>query len=350
MVVCESLLITLLLAMLVQASVSDCKNSIISNKLIAFISVPAISIDVVYYLAFARLYFLGYIANSFLLYIVGILFYCFHIWAAGDSKLLFVVSLCIPGRFYSFWGAGRYTSFMIIVLIFSLAFLYIVVESIVVGIKNKNLFRFGKLRIDWRRQVSSYLAIVSATTLFNYLLNSVIGEKLSEDIYLATAISFLLVLAIIQVRDHLSTKVLYIWVAVSWIFIVSLAAAHIVSVSFSRDVSSFALVLVVMVIRLMAEKYNYQTIPTGEVKAGQILSVATVIQFASSRVHGLPTGTTEDLRSRLTAEEAESVRRWESSANGQPYIVIVRKIPFAIFIGLGTVLFLLIEVMMQWRT
>ena len=56
---------------------------------------------------------------------------------------------------------------------------------------------------------------------------------------------------------------------------------------------------------------------------------------------------TEDLRSRITSEEAESIHRWEKSAGGKPYVVIVRKIPFAIFIGIGTLAFLIIEVIMQ---
>lgn len=350
MVICESLLITLLLAMLVQASVSDCKNSTISNKLLAGISGPAIAVDLIYYQAFAKPYFSGYIANSLLLVVVGVLFYSFHLWAAGDSKLLFAVSLCIPGRFYSLRGSGRCISFLIVVLIFSLAYLYVVAESVVVGIKRKNLFRPDKLRIDWGRQIISYLSIVSATTLFHLLLSILIEERLGEDVYLATAINFLLVLVLVQIRDRFSTKLLCIWAAISWIVIVCLSAAHIVSMHFSPNLGSCMLVLAIMATRWIAEKYNYQTIPTAQIKAGQILSMATVMRFSSSRVHGLPTSTTEDLRSRLTVQEAESVRRWARSANGQPHVVIVRKIPFAIFIGLGTALFLLIEVVMLWRT
>ena len=41
----------------------------------------------------------------------------------------------------------------------------------------------------------------------------------------------------------------------------------------------------------------------------------------------------------ITEEEAESIRRWETSRYGQPEIVIVRKIPFAVFISIGAVLY-----------
>ena len=103
-----------------------------------------------------------------------------------------------------------------------------------------------------------------------------------------------------------------------------------------------------MGVRLISEKYNYKTIPTSEVRKGNILSAATVMSFKPSRVQGLPTGMTEDLRSRITAEEAESIHRWKNSSLGKPFVVIVRKIPFATFISIGTIIFLLIEVIMLW--
>lgn len=58
-----------------------------------------------------------------------------------------------------------------------------------------------------------------------------------------------------------------------------------------------------------------------------------VIQQISHRIvgQGLPTGMTEDLRSRITAEEAESIHRWKNSSLGKPFVVIVRKIPFTSF-------------------
>jgi hypothetical protein len=94
----------------------------------------------------------------------------------------------------------------------------------------------------------------------------------------------------------------------------------------------------------MVEKYNYQSIPTAEVRSGQILSAATVLSFAPSQVKGLPTNCSEDIESKLTEEEAASVRRWEKSKYGRDSVVIVRKIPFAIFLGIGTVAMLVLEV------
>ena len=82
-------------------------------------------LDAIYYLGFASEYFVLAASNMLLLVIVAIAFYGYHLWAAGDSKLLFVVGLSIPGRFYSFWDIGIWSGFVIIVLTFSIAFIFL---------------------------------------------------------------------------------------------------------------------------------------------------------------------------------------------------------------------------------
>ena len=74
-----------------------------------------------------------------------------------------------------------------------------------------------------------------------------------------------------------------------------------------------------------------------------ILSVVSVASMSTSRVQGLPKNTTEDMRSRLTAEEVDSILRWKDSRYGMSEITIVRKIPFAIFMTCGALIFLIIR-------
>ena len=70
------------------------------------------------------------------------------------------------------------------------------------------------------------------------------------------------------------------------------------------------------------------------------MAYSTVLQFSRSRVKGLPIITTEDMSSRITAEQADSIKRWGKSKNGKESIVILRKIPFAAFISLGYIIYL----------
>jgi len=90
--------------------------------------------------------------------------------------------------------------------------------------------------------------------------------------------------------------------------------------------------------------YNYKDIPTSSVESGMILSSATTLLFQTSSVRHLPTNYSEDMSARLTEEEANAVRRWEHSVKGKPSVIIVRKIPFAVFIPLGFLLFIIIRI------
>ena len=48
----------------------------------------------------------------------------------------------------------------------------------------------------------------------------------------------------------------------------------------------------------------------------------------------------------ITEEQAESIRRWETSKYGQKEITIVRKIPFAIFISFGTIVYVIMRLIL----
>lgn len=84
-------------------------------------------------------------------------------------------------------------------------------------------------------------------------------------------------------------------------------------------------------------------IPTSTVKSGMILSIISVQMMSVSRVKGLPHFSDETTNSRLSEEEAGAIRRWGKSKTGKDYIMIVRYIPFAIFMLIGIVSYLVWE-------
>lgn len=348
MIICEALLLTNLLALLVSSSYTDCKESIVRNRTLAKCGIIALILDLIYYIGFASEYMSLFAANLLLLIIVAIAFYGYHLWAAGDSKLLFIIGLSIPGRFYSFWDIGLWSGFAIIVFTFSIAFVFVVAESLVLGIRNKDLFKISFHKPQYLEGVISYFSMVASILVINLLLSHLFYNLYNNDTVFATAINFLVVLTLIHLRSKLSFRLLVCYTAIIWVLISVLTITRIITLSTTFDIRSWIFVLGIMGVRLIAEKYNYKVIPTSDVRKGHILSAATVLGFKPSRVQGLPTGMTEDLRSRITEQEAESIHRWEASALGKPYVVIVRKIPFATFISIGTIIFLLIEVTMLW--
>ena len=91
--------------------------------------------------------------------------------------------------------------------------------------------------------------------------------------------------------------------------------------------------------------YNYKAIPVEETSAGMVLSRTDTLFMQQSRVKGLPDISDETLRSRITADEAESIKRWGKSKYGKPQVTIVRKIPFAAFLSVGTIVYFLVGVL-----
>ena len=79
-----------------------------------------------------------------------------------------------------------------------------------------------------------------------------------------------------------------------------------INLAFAGVVLAIAVILLV-VFRTFAGKYNYKTIPVSELKPGMILSMGSILLFAGSRVKGLPSFSTEDLKSRLSAGEVDSI-------------------------------------------
>ena len=65
-----------------------------------------------------------------------------------------------------------------------------------------------------------------------------------------------------------------------------------------------------------------------------ILSSFSSVLMQTSITPGLPGVSTENLKSRLTSEEVDSIQIWAKATHTQS-LTVVKKIPFAIFISIG---------------
>jgi preflagellin peptidase FlaK len=103
---------------------------------------------------------------------------------------------------------------------------------------------------------------------------------------------------------------------------------------FAVDVERYVLVILLLLCQMMAKTGLYETIQVKKLKKGMILSSYTSMLLQNSRVRGLPGVSMEDLRNRLSETEVASVKRWAASRKVEE-IVVVKKIPFAIFLLMG---------------
>ena len=338
----ESVMLSLMILICVQATITDLRRGIIQNKILLFGTIISVIFNSVYYIIFASEYVQAFIINFGVMVVLSVFFYSTHIWAAGDSKLLmFVVSL-IPARIY-YSGNNVAASVSILIVIFSLAFFFYVFESFCIGIKEKSLFSMNRLKIDVLRMVTQYVKCTCVITLINFLVSIVMPIFYNENVPLFMIINMIIVLLICNV------ELLNKWYAILPLVVLTSIIITIQGREFRfANWAIYGVVCIVVILRILAEKYNYKIIPTEEVKCGMVLSYGTIMLFQPSKVKGLPTYTTEDIRSRISEGEAESIVRWKDSKYGRPVITIVRKIPFAIFITMGTIFYLLMR-MLLWK-
>lgn len=342
MIINEAVLITLLVCMGIYVTITDFKQGIIQNKILLITATIGLLANVVYYALYGRPFLTAFLLNLGVMMAISIAFYALHIWAAGDSKLLMLTIFLIPARIY-YQGNDVTATVVIMIIIFSIAYLYIICESIYLGIKEKNLLQINRLKMDIKSMVKQYIKCTCLVSLFGFVVRFSMPEFYNKNIELMMILNMIIIL--ISYNFKFFDKAVPL-VCLSIVTVISYIVTS--NGDFYVDFKIYILVLVVFVLRLFAEKYNYQTIPTNKVEKGMVLAYSTVVYFIPSTIKGLPKAkNTEDIRSRITEEEAESIKRWETSKYGQHEIVIVRKIPFAIFIATGSVIFTFMRMLIK---
>lgn len=343
MVVLEAAMLTVLVMLLIHTARSDCKRDLIENQSLLIAAAMLLPMDALYYWLYGSEWLSSFGVNFMVLAIAGVFFYAQHIWGAGDSKLLFVIGLAIPGRLYAEGRLGLGAGLVIIAMAFIAAFIWILLHGIWQGIKQHNLLKLPQRYFDLKRMLASYVLVVSLMQILDRACRLMLPNELLSSPYIARGIYFAVLLWLIAWRNSLPIKRLYGLAAMAFFLMIAFFAVWGLP-QFVFSVFVLVAVVGLFFVRMMIEKYNYQSIPTATVRSGQILSAATVLSFAPSQVRGLPTNLSEDMEAKLTEEEAASVRRWEKSKYGRASVVIVRKIPFAIFLGIGVLAMLVLEV------
>lgn len=340
MEIVEAALLTVLFFLCVNATVTDLKEGLILNRSLIYAGVLSLILNVVYYGFFAREYFFTFIINLIVMLIFSVLFYTYHFWGAGDSKLLVAVISLIPARLSYDNQNSVALTLHIVVLAFSVAYVYLVIESVFLTIKQKEIFSFKVIRLNIRQLLRQYVTCFTYLVLINELWSmGFLAKFQTNNPVLILFVNFLIIFTISHTKlfTHIG---IVISIGLAALIIGLLTSNHV----FARiHLNSYILVFVILFIRIFAEKHNYKTIPTASVMRGMVLSWSTVLLFQKSKVKGIPLSTTEDMRSRLSDLEAASVRKWETSKYGESEVTIVRKMPFGIFISIGTFIFVILR-------
>ena len=326
-------------------SITDIKENRISNKTLLIFGIAGIVLTIAQYVLKTNIIWSAYLVNLTLVIVFSLVLYFLHIWAAGDSKLLSVLGIIIPANYCMLAGKLVPWGVIVVALSFVVSFAFLLIESIWLFINHKGEFSFKNVTKNAKQFIIAYVRNIIYISFALKLENFFAKEWFSEHSWAILGINISLIL-LISSFEFLKKMPVVITALVLSVALSIYTDEWFLSLS---RLKYYLLVVVIMLIRLMISEYNYATIPTSEIKKGMILSSFTTILMSKSRVKGLPDISKEDMRSRLTAEEAEAVVRWEKSKNGLKEVQIVRKVPYAIFIFSGLLIYFVIWGINNWQ-
>ncbi|SFQ07414.1 preflagellin peptidase FlaK [Butyrivibrio proteoclasticus] len=316
-------------------SVTDIKENKISNRLLLLFGITGIILTIAQYILKTNILWGAYFLNLTLVVVFSMVLYILHIWAAGDSKLLIVLGILLPANYCMLAGKIVPWSVLVVALSFIVSFIYLLAESVWLFITHRGTFSLKNVTKSSKQFFTAYVRNIIYISFALKLENFFAKDWFNEHSLAILGINISLILLIS------SFEFLKKFPVVAFIFVLSIALSVYTGewfLSVSRLIY-YLLVVIIMLLRIMISEYNYATIPTSEVKKGMILSSVTTVFMSKSRVKGLPGISREDMRSRLSAEEAEAVVRWSKTKNGLKEVQIVRKVPYAIFIFSGLLIY-----------
>lgn len=324
------------------SSITDLRNGKIYNKIILLSLVVGLPLVIYYYGFLATDLLPSYCCNLGIAIILGFLFYKFKLWAAGDGKLWIVFVFLIPVPIYMTADGNLFPAAYILSFSFSLAFLYLCIDSLVLSFRgNRN--KKSPISIpkwNWDSTLiflNGYLFIL----LLNLILNRFFGDLMHDNqaLYMMLVFLFMLWANKIGMRRKLRIALVILLV----VGVSTYLAFNNLSFLALLNWTYLLVMFVLIALKDWAARYNYEDLPVEQIVPGMVLSLPSVLLLRTSRVQGLPQMTDETTRCRLTKEQVDSLNRWKISKQGQLTLTVVRQISFGSFLFLGATVFVLVR-------
>ena len=336
----EYLILLYLLFICLVAAVTDWKRGKIYNKWLIIGICPGIILVFLYYFWHKNLIPM-FLTNLLSAFVTAVLFFAWKLWGAGDSKLWLFVNFLYPAGWYAVTDKMLFPSMVMFMLIFIEAYIYLLGESLWLTAFHRERAVVFQQEDQQRRIPVEQLWDIIFSISFLSLIYTACGFVLGD--YFNSNRIFFSLIGILMTNKLVSSRIPYkkIW-TISMLVIYSL-----ISFGFFGGYDFKTLVMTVLLVTVthfslrFTDRFNYEWIRTCDIKAGMILSYFAIQQFYGSRVKGLPHSTDETTKFRITQEEADSIKRWEKSKYGKEQIMVVRYIPFAVFILIGMITYLI---------
>lgn len=322
------------------SAITDFKNKKIYNKNIIWAVMVSVFIYAVLWNQIEVIYIRNYLINLGISIGISFLFFYFKIWAAGDAKLFLAIVVMIPYELYEVETNNVFPALYLLIIIFSVAFIYVFFETIYLWTKDKEKSKkIKELKLEKAEikefMIKYFMGYFIILFINNITLKFFIEFKMNNAGLMLICNMLILIFIYRVIREEKQSLIVTFISMIANIIYYAMFGLEIYPI----NIKIFILVLLIMIFRSISEKYNYEEIKIEDLKPRMILSYGSVLKFYTSRIKGLPQSTTETTDSRLTGEEVESIKRWSKTKKGKETIVIVRHMPFAPFMLVGELLF-----------
>lgn len=338
----EGIYIVLIFCLCLLCSKSDLKTGIISNKTLLIFFAVAVGLDLIYYKCFVSDLFVDFLINFTIVTVISLVLFYLGVFAGGDCKFTIVLALMFPSRFYVEFRNSNITLIFAIAFAIFAGYCYLLASSVKAIITKKVSITFEYIKQYIINFLKVYLSAIIYISLLNILFEIFNGFKVNINLWIIRIICIIFAWCVGKF-DILK----------KWFFVVpALVAVVVLSIIFkvipvSINPENYILVFVLLFCQMAIKTNIYETISVDQLKKGMILSTVSTVVMQSSITQGLPSVSTEDLKSRLTLDEIESVKIW-ARATHTDVLTIVKKIPFGIFISIGFISYFVLWSISIW--
>lgn len=315
---------------------TDIKYGVIKNKILFWCGIPLIFVN------FTNIVLNhdaknGYYISVLLACIVGMLLYKMRVWGGGDFKFYLVLCLSLPYKYAISDKLILDGELAEIAISFAIGYVYILIESIVLNIKNKK-----KLHINWdkiKKDFWNYLKYFFVLVFINEMIEKIF-TIVGINIWGLILMSDLLVVWTIKKIEIVRYRFVPI------IFLMMDLLLWINGIMEIFKISTIVLwigILFTYWCRQYVSMYNYKTIKYSDLKQGMILSVTSSFLLVQDKTIKYEKISDETMQARLSDEDVFSIIEWANkNSRLHDQITIVRKVPFAIFLTVSEMIIIII--------
>lgn len=333
MVALEVVCLCLIVALCYLCTRSDLRYGMIYNKVLAIFLVFAIVLDTVYYAFFVQDLFYDFIVNVIAVVVVSLYLFCSHSFAGGDCKMMIVLALLFPARLYWVFGNSNITLVFTIAFAIFAGYCYLLLSSIWAIATKKVVITFDYVKGYLLNFLKSYTTAMIYISLFNRVISVVYSQGFEINMWITRILCLLVAWC---VGRYSYFKKWFLLVPATCIGVVISIVTKTSPISLNPE--NYILVLILLICQMTMKTAIYEKVEVSQLKKGMILTTFSSMLMQASITKGLPGISTEDLKSRLTDEEVESIKIWAKATHTEN-LTVVKKIPFAIFISIGFFLY-----------